>query len=100
MKVQRTPSELAQRFVIEIARDVTRRIAHAGAHDLVVDAADAAIHRREDTLVDLAHRQAARGDGREVDQWSRGGQRMKRVRAGLEIPLDEPFAGNAGDALL
>ena len=56
MKVQRPTLEFAQRFVIEIARDVTRQIADDEPHDLILDPATAPVHGAQNAIVDLRHR--------------------------------------------
>ena len=68
MKVKRATLEIAQRFVIEIAGDVSRKIAHDETNDLVVDPAACARHRGVNALVDLGDRQTARGNRRQVDE--------------------------------
>src|SRR5689334_22622137 len=99
MEMKRAALELAQRLVIEIAGDVSRQIANDEPHDLVLDPTTAITDRGRDALVDFGHGQPARGDRRQLDERPRRRQRVKGVRAALEILLDDPLSSDAGNSL-
>ena len=79
MKVKRLPLVVAQRLVVEIAQDVAGNIADDEPHDLVVDAALAAVERVANRFVERCRRETGAGQWGEVDPRAGRRQRMKRV---------------------
>ena len=100
--MQRATLELAQRLVIELARDVARHVAHDEPHDLVVDAARRTTRRaprmRAFDLGRASCRAPRSAAGRRAARDGASG--WKRVRAGREVVLDDPLARHARLPLL
>ena len=93
MEVQRASLVLANRLVIELARDVARDVAHDEPHDLVVDAALAPRRpSRESARRSRPASVRAPLIGGRSTSGARRRQRVKGVLARLEIALDESLA--------
>ncbi len=98
--MKRTPLELADLAMVEIAQDVTRNVANDQPDDSVIDPAFTCVDRRDDGFAELRGGESFASYLGNVDYASRKRYRMKAMLARSEIVLDEPLARNVFRALV
>src|SRR5437764_9355596 len=100
IKIERAFLVVANRFLIQLAGDMTRHVVQPETDDAIVDSAGKRFDVLADLLIHLGDGEPFRRNGREIDELTRPTQVAALCRRGLEVPLDESLARVAADTLL